>query len=119
MSPKPSVFIFNAGIWADHDLVKVEMQQKIVEALRACQIVSMYKTTTKISDQRNQTWDAYEQQLCNLTDYCMDLRWTALAFDEHYWDTKHFREPLYSMMNVQLLSLLTSNNLIESFESVS
>ncbi|GAX18973.1 hypothetical protein FisN_8Hh194 [Fistulifera solaris] len=119
MSPKPSVFIFNAGIWADHDLVNVEMQQRIVDALQECQIVSMYKTTTKMTDQRNQTWDEYEQQLCKLTDHCMDLRWTAIVPEEHYWDTKHFREPIYSMMNVQLLSLLTSSNLIETYETIS
>lgn len=119
MSPKPSLFIFNAGIWADHDLGNVEMQHEIVQALKECQIVSMYKTTTKMQDQLNQTWDEYERQLCNLTDYCMDLRWTALVPDEHYWDAKHFREPIYSMMNVQLLSLITSHEHFESNESIS
>ena len=68
-------------------------------------------------DERNQTWDEYERELCNLTDSCMDLRWTALVPDELYWDAKHFREPIYSMMNIQLLSLITSDEHFESLES--
>ena len=110
MSPKPSLFIFNAGLWSNHDLTNVEVQQRIIEALQACEIVSMFKTTTKKKIECNQTWAEYEQQLCNLTDYCMDVRWTGLVPEEYYWDPLHFREPIYSMMNAQLLSLITSND---------
>ena len=109
MSPKPSLFIFNSGLWNNNDLRDVELQHKIIEALQACQIVSMFKTTTKKKNQYTQTWEEYERQLCNLTDYCMDVRWTALVPQKYYYDKLHFREPAYSLLNVQLLSLITSH----------
>jgi hypothetical protein len=119
LSPKPSLFIFNAGLWTDHDLKVVALQQKIVEALQACQIPSMFKTTTKPQTRTEPTWEEYERQLCNLTDYCMDVRWTALVPKSYYWDWLHFHEPIYSMLNVQLLSMITSHANFDIDEAVS
>lgn len=112
ISPKPSLFIFNSGLWPNNDLKSVDLQYRIIEALQACEIASMFKTTTKSKFQFDPTWAEYERQLCNLTDYCMDVRWTALVPQEYYWDKLHFREPVYSLLNVQLLSMITS---IENF----
>lgn len=105
LSPKPTLFVFNAGIWPHEDLINVTFQQEIVKALRECQITSVYKTTTKRRNENTRTWSTYyEEQLCNLTDFCYDLSWTALVPKKFYTDSAHFREPIYSMMNAQFLS---------------
>ena len=117
ISPKPSLFIFNAGLWKRHDLTNVELQHKIIEALQACEIRTMFKTTTKSRSQFDPTWAEYERQLCNLTDYCMDVRWTALVPKQFYVDDLHFLEPVYSLLNVQLLSMITSTEHFPKLQS--
>ncbi len=108
MEPKPSVFIFNEGIWANNDLVHVTLQGDIVEALRKCNVLSMFKTTTKSRGDTDRNFAKYEERLCNQTDYCLDLTWTGMVPREMYWDRVHFIPPLYSYMNLELLSLLSS-----------
>ena len=115
ISPKPSLFIFNSGLWPNNDLKNVELQHKIIKALQACEIRSMFKTTTKAKQQSDSSWAEYERQLCRLTDSCMDVRWTALVPGEYYCDNLHFREPVYSLLNVQLLSLITSHHNFPEF----
>jgi hypothetical protein len=112
MIPKPSVFIFNAGIWPNDDLVDVALQGEIVGALKDCGIISVFKTTTKAKgDTADDRFLAdYEQQLCNQTDMCLDVSWTSIVSNEHYWDNFHFLPPIYSYLNVNLLSLLSSSN---------
>ncbi len=108
MEPKPSVFIFNQGLWGNHDLDNVTLQGEVVEALRKCDILSIFKTTTKKVDEVDRNFAEYESQLCSQTDYCLDLTWTSMVPREMYWDYAHFKPPLYSYMNLELLSLLSS-----------
>ncbi len=108
MEPKPSVFIFNQGLWLNNDLVNVTLQGEIVEALKKCDILSMFKTTTKMAKNFNRNYEEYEEQLCSQTDYCLDLVWTCMVGPGVYWDPLHFTAPMYSYMNLELLSLLSS-----------
>jgi hypothetical protein len=112
-NPKPSVFIFNSGLWTNKDLVNETIQDEIIDALNKCDIKSIFKTTTKMVRQRDRQWKEYENQLCNKTDHCYDLSWTGVVPTEMYWDKMHFRAPTYSYMNIQLLSLLSSNDEIK------
>ena len=109
MEPKPSVLIFNSGLWwRNNDLVDVTLQGEIVKALKKCDILSMYKTTTRKYNQEDRTMQEYEEQLCNQTDYCWDLTWTGIVPKELYFDMFHVIPPVYSYKNVQLLSMLSS-----------
>lgn len=108
LNPKPSIFIFNEGLWKDHDLTNTTIQDGIIDALNKCNIKSLFKTTTKKKNENDHMLAEYERQLCNKTDYCMDLSWTGLVPPDYYADDAHFRPPIYSFMNLQLLSILSS-----------
>ncbi len=108
MSPKPSHFIFNSGLWKDSDLSDLNMQLEVVRALRDCDIMSIYKTTTIV---RNRQMGNIEdrERLCQLTNICLNVSWTgSFVPPEKYWDNAHFYPPIYSILNIHLLSLLAS-----------
>ena len=80
-----------------------------MDALRGCDIASVYKTTTKVKGDLHSTMRSYEQQICNQTDMCYDTGWTGpLVPKSFYADHRHFHAPIYSMLNVHLLSMLAS-----------
>ncbi len=103
-TPSVRVLLFNAGIWPNNKHLKnVTIQKEIVNALRSCNITSIYKSTT------SRAMKEYERQLCNMTDLCFDISWTdPLVPSEHYWDKNHFLNPIYSMLNIHLLSILAA-----------
>ncbi len=104
MDPKPEIFIFNSGLWSkfnlNNHLKNTTIQNTVVQSLKDCGIISVYKTTT----QRQVA--EYEHQLCNLTDLCYDVSWTRKIPRQHYIDQLHYRPPIYSMLNVQLFSTI-------------
>jgi len=106
LDPRPNVLIFNEGWW-QHDLDDRNLQTSIVQALNELNITSIYKTTTEAQTSQSHVVQAqYEQDLCNVTDYCYNLSWTAHVPESYYWDQFHFRPPVYTWMNIQLLELL-------------
>jgi hypothetical protein len=111
MEPTPSAFIFNSGLWRDNDLSKLDVQIQILSALRACGITSIYKTTTASKDGEETHPDKNRKQLCSLADMCQNISWTALVPPEKYSDRLHFRPPIYSMLNIHLLSYLASSEI--------
>jgi len=106
LQPRPSIFVFNQGLWGSNKLEDPKLQRDIVHSLKDCGIKSVYKTTTRWIDQNDTSLLDYEKQLCNLTDYCFDLSWTGLLPSSFYWDRAHFLPICYSWMNVKLLKLL-------------
>jgi len=106
LEPKPSVMVFNAGLWAGHDLRNTTLQKDIIRSLKECGITSVYKTTTKEMEAEDRELAEYESQLCSIADYCMDLTWTGLVPAGYYTDKFHFQPEMYSLFNMQLLSLL-------------
>ena len=108
LTPKPSVFVFNSGLWAHNDFLNVTLQGEIIQALKGCDILSIYKTTTKKRNESDRNFTEYESQLCNQTDLCLDLTWTGLVPPSLYWDGPHFLPQVYPLLNLNLLSLLSS-----------
>jgi len=109
MDPRPSMVVMNSGHWGDGGFANATIQEMVVDALRGCDIASVYKTTTKKKNEKNSVMRDYEQQMCNQTDMCYDTGWTGpLVSREFYWDRLHLHAPIYSMLNVQLLSMLSS-----------
>jgi len=109
MDPKPSVFVFNQGWWTNNDLVNVTLQHEILDALKECDIMSIYKTTNKGEKETDKDIAEYESQLCESADKCLDMTWTSAVPEPLYVDRNHFRSPVYTWMNLQLLSLLSSS----------
>mmetsp|Transcript_11624 Transcript_11624/g.16969 ORF Transcript_11624/g.16969 Transcript_11624/m.16969 type:complete len:496 (-) Transcript_11624:30-1517(-) len=109
MDPKPSIVFFNSGLWGDGGLANSTTQTNIVDALKHCDITSVYKTTTKMQSEQDSNMREYEEQMCNKTDMCYDISWTGpLVPERFYWDRAHMTSPIYSMLNVQMLALLAS-----------
>mmetsp|Transcript_14501 Transcript_14501/g.17635 ORF Transcript_14501/g.17635 Transcript_14501/m.17635 type:complete len:107 (+) Transcript_14501:580-900(+) len=77
--------------------------------LKMAGMTSIYKTTSKWSDDDGSENELYEQEICKLTDFCIDLSWTLFVPKHLYADRAHFYEPVYSWMNLQLLSLIVHN----------
>ena len=104
------VFIFNSGIWADNvDFMDPNDRRDIIKAISDAGMISVYKTTTKNSVEKDGSRADYEVEFCRIADYCFDLSWTyQIPDDDHRIDTVHFNEPIYSVFNVQLLDLLSN-----------
>merc|ERR1712157_10859 len=109
LSPKPTFFIFNQGLWGGlTEFMKPEFRKALIEAIRDAGMISVYKTTTA---QRFKTHPSpprdYEVEFCNMADKCFNTSWTHKVPVEMYWDAVHFMEPVYSLLNMQLLELLS------------
>ena len=111
LTPKPNIFVFNEGIWVTdraHGYYTNQANQKrIIKAISDAGMTSVYKTTTKSKGQTGREVDEYETQFCELADYCLDFSWTSKIPDDLYHDNFHFKEPVYKLMNLQMLELLS------------
>ena len=105
LRPKYKVIVLNAGKWP-HDLNNETVQDDIVEAIRSCGMISVYKTTEKKQSENDTMTAEYEQSMCNKTDLCLNTSWTGKLAPYYYVDRQHFREPIYRMINTQLLEML-------------
>ena len=103
--PKYKVIVLNAGKWA-HELHDEKVQDDIVEAIRSCGMISVYKTTEKLAAESDTMTVEYEESMCNKTDLCLNTSWTGGVDGNYYVDRQHFREPIYRMINTQLLEML-------------
>ena len=57
--------------------------------------------------------NAMDSRMCNLPGIvCLDLSWTAKHTEPapvDYWDTTHFKEPIYLAFNDEMINKLSSN----------
>ncbi|KAL7463872.1 hypothetical protein ACHAXS_004222 [Conticribra weissflogii] len=110
MNPRPTFFVFNSGLWADDELVQLDVQTKIVQSLSNCNIISVYKTTTiPVSDE---PMNHDRDEMCRLADICYNVSWTGLVTPDMHADNVHFTPPIYSMLNIHLLSMLASGDVL-------
>lgn len=114
MDPKPTFFIFNEGIHPHRDLTNKKVRRQILRAIRESGMIGVYKTTTKYrlhNITNNNITEThmirdYELDFCKKIDLCLDLSWTWHVPVDYYSDYAHFREPVYTWQNVQLMELL-------------
>jgi hypothetical protein len=114
LDPKPTYFVFNEGIHPHRDFTNKKVRRQIVRALKDSGIIGVYKTTTKYRlhniTNNNITETSmirdYELDFCKKVDLCLDLSWTWLVPIEYYSDYAHFKEPIYTWQNIQLMELL-------------
>ena len=106
--PKPNAFMFNQGLWPHDQFQEPAVYEQIIKAISDAGMISIYKTTTKHVTAESAEIQLYEQKICELVDYCLDLSWTWLVPDYLYADRAHFFEPVYSWFNIGLLNILSS-----------
>ena len=106
ISPKFKVIVFNAGAWKHDDFENEEIQDAVFEEIRKAGMISVYKTTTTRLGERDEELAEYEIRACEKADFCLDISWTGHIPDYMYVDHYHFAEPVYRLMNSQLLGML-------------
>lgn len=104
--------VANVGFFGFHESVKP------AEFISWCQGLServVWKTTTygqfetptkKIPDRGRM--DIVDAEMCGTKHvHCMDTSWTSKVDQElDFWDSRHFNEPVYSILNDQMMDVL-------------
>ena len=64
------------------------------------------KTTISAMVQRHDATEEMDKTMCHLMDDCFDLTWMTQLNPDYYFDTFHFNEPVYRILNEELLAQL-------------
>ena len=111
-----AVVILNAGLHPNrfHDSLRTASLRM---ALEGVSLKGIWKTTTFRKDQLVQTnmasdatqvvaMSTIDNEMCGLMDDCFDLTWMAHINPDMYYDNLHFNEPVYRILNEELLARL-------------
>lgn len=114
---KPSAIILNCGRWDVH-LTDVEVSEIVFSAFEVVDLFIWKSTTFASGDDaaKRANFDRVDNYFRAFDVVSiMDTSWTKNLDDGHRWDAMHFREPVYSVLNIQLLDLLTAgfNKIVE------
>lgn len=107
----PTHVVFNAGLWK-HDLAVPGVKEGILEAFRETGLVSIYRTTTATTRDKNNlsTYLAkhrHDKAYCAAMDACLNMTWTIdLSPKEAYWDEVHFVAHHIRKFNEDLFDLI-------------
>lgn len=104
----PEVLVFNAGIW-DHSFGSASFRAAFMEALRDTATTGrrvIWKTTTA-GNYGDYTQQASDAAMCDLLQDCLNVTWTTTVPQSLYVDYFHFLEPVYRLLNEQLLAHLS------------
>lgn len=109
--------LFNAGWWMNRFHVE-QTRSDFIGALKKHSIQPIWRTTNydmdhTLSGQRGKRDELIRHELCgddNSTGaadaLCIDLRWTEHVASNMYCNSMHFVEPVYRVMNEELLELM-------------
>lgn len=113
LTPKPDFLVFNEGLWIEHELGNVDVQQSIKDALEDTGIIGIYKTTTLpninsglAKRSAGVVFNRHDAAMCEMIENYLDFSWTKDLGDEHYWDGVHFKPHVNRGMNMELLDYL-------------
>jgi hypothetical protein len=132
LQPSPKYVIINAGLWARHGLDQVGVFSEIRQALDLVNMTGIYKTTTSsklegfrqgmklpVAESMNHSLSAdtyfvnykkYDHDAigCETLHHCLSSHWTRyIKGPLHYVDNVHFQPHIYTLLNEQVLDLLT------------
>ena len=110
LDPKPEYAVVNAGQWsnkfgeADPETTKMFVDAMNDQGFK----MAMWKTTTfRVKGQpMNEEAHSTDRFMCNRMRNCLDISWTRDLQDYLYWDDKHFYEPVYRVINEQMLDMM-------------
>lgn len=113
LNPKPQFAVLNSGQWDSHfGPGEGEATSKALhDSITKLDIQPIWRTTTydeehqilqgdNGSDDVTLTTDSY---MCELFGKCLNVSWTKELDPNNYWDVLHYFEPVYRVMNEQLL----------------
>ena len=122
----PTAVVMNAGLWPNNFLYQPPLADSLVQALanltttrsphnnnnvdddehKGCR--GMWKTTTygKGGTVLHESIPPTDQLMCAQLGQCWNTSWTRHVHDSWYWDDKHFFEPVYRILNEDLLAQL-------------
>lgn len=98
-----STVVLNAGLH-EHDFDNATARHALVEALEATNLHGMWKTTTPKRNE-SRVLSSTDQAFCR-DMACLNLTWLANIDRRWYFDDYHYIEPVYRLMNEQLLAQL-------------
>ena len=110
MHPLPDIAVLNAGQWSNsfgpHN--GDAQSNKLYKALKTVNIKPYWRTTTYdnnhvILSSPNKDTKLTDQYMCDLLGNCLDVSWTKNVKRQLYWDDRHFYEPIYRVMNEDML----------------
>lgn len=105
LQPRPSVLLLNAGHWLNHWDDQAHRQRVLNRTLPLFDRV-VWKTTNYRRDHSLPGFDEHcfgDERL-----ECLSLAWTKFLSKEDFWDTKHFRAPIYNDINIQFIHQLVT-----------
>ena len=115
INPQPEHLILNAGQWKNSFGPATNSSMETTTALLNSlqndlnpeQTTAYWKTTSykrngiiMNNDNNVVTTDLY---MCEVLGNCLDISWTSNVHPDLYWDDVHFYEPVYRIMNEQML----------------
>jgi hypothetical protein len=117
LNPRPQFAVLNSGQWNSNFGPYgegEEVSKALHESITKLDIKPIWRTTTydekheilkgtdasSLGDNVSLETDRY---MCKLFGNCLDVSWTKELDPNNYWDDKHYFEPVYRVMNEQLL----------------
>ncbi|CAB9510391.1 expressed unknown protein [Seminavis robusta] len=109
LDPPPNLIILNAGLWPNNFLYQHDLIDDMVRALPS-NTKAMWKTTSfgKGGKVLHKSIPETDALLCSKLHSCWNQSWTQHVTAKYYWDDKHFFEPVYRIMNEDLLEQIGS-----------
>lgn len=116
LRPKPETAVLNAGLHS-HNFELASERHQLAAALQRNNIQSVWKTTTFQKSQllalehpvataaatSSSNSRHADEKMCQALDTCFNLSWTNRLQPDLYFDDLHFREPVYRILNEDLL----------------
>jgi hypothetical protein len=110
LEPYPENVIVNAGQWSNQFGPQDEsVSQEFADALVQAKFKrAIWKTTThkKGGHAMNADVPETDDYMCRLLGACFNISWTKNLMDHLYWDDRHFYEPVYRVLNEDMLQVM-------------
>ena len=106
LHPKPHIVILNAGKWTTKFAEDKQLAILLKQSLIDVGIQGLWCTDTYAKNGKT------KPEIVNIDDYlcqilpCWNVSWTRYIPDEYYWDRLHFFEPIYRLLNEEMLEQL-------------
>jgi len=100
--------MMNAGLWPNNFDRNRAARDGILQALERTGLVGIWRTNSYLTSRelRPSSASADEAMVGLFGDNVLNVSWTRGLETKYYWDDKHFLEPVYRVMNEQLLEMI-------------
>jgi hypothetical protein len=100
--------LMNAGYWPHDFDTNKEAHDNIMKALKKTSLVGIWRTNSYLYNQkiRSLAVNADKAMKGLFGNNVLDVSWTYGLDPKYYWDDKHFNEPVYRVMNEELLEMV-------------